>query len=230
MAIPVICPGCKARFKVSEKFAGKQGPCPKCKNVITIPEVSGDEIKVHEPQGFGPKGTSGQGVLKPIFREEVTVSKPIVGGIIGGIVAVFIVAFALRMGVESPFDPPSWLTPIFALGAILLAPPLVWGGYFFLHDSDLEAHRGRDLWIRIAICSAVYAFLWGLFAFVSRTVSPDDSLPLFYMLFLAPTVIGIGGFTALATFDLEYIMGCVHFGFYLIVTVLLRIIVIGFSF
>lgn len=38
MPILVTCPGCKAQFNVSEKFAGKQGPCPKCKAVITIPK------------------------------------------------------------------------------------------------------------------------------------------------------------------------------------------------
>ena len=39
MPIPVICPGCKASFRVSDKFAGKTGPCPKCKTTIKIPEA-----------------------------------------------------------------------------------------------------------------------------------------------------------------------------------------------
>lgn len=38
MPILVTCPGCKAQFNVSDKFAGKQGPCPKCKAVISIPK------------------------------------------------------------------------------------------------------------------------------------------------------------------------------------------------
>ena len=37
MPISVVCPGCKARFNVSDKFAGKKGPCPKCKTVLTVP-------------------------------------------------------------------------------------------------------------------------------------------------------------------------------------------------
>src|SRR6476661_3159539 len=30
MAIAVVCPSCHARFQVQDKFAGKEGPCPKC--------------------------------------------------------------------------------------------------------------------------------------------------------------------------------------------------------
>jgi hypothetical protein len=39
MPIAVSCPSCKASFKVSDQFAGKQGPCPKCKTPIKIPKA-----------------------------------------------------------------------------------------------------------------------------------------------------------------------------------------------
>ena len=48
MAINVICPGCHTRFKVSDKYAGVEGPCPKCKVKIKIPEKS-DEVVIHTP-------------------------------------------------------------------------------------------------------------------------------------------------------------------------------------
>lgn len=40
MAILVTCPSCKRNFQVSDQFAGKQGPCPKCKTVIRIPKAN----------------------------------------------------------------------------------------------------------------------------------------------------------------------------------------------
>ena len=40
MAIAVLCPGCKSQFTVSDQYAGRTGPCPKCKKSITIPAVS----------------------------------------------------------------------------------------------------------------------------------------------------------------------------------------------
>ena len=60
MPITIVCPGCHGRFSVSEKFAGKQGPCPKCKKVISIPKAS-EEVKIHVPDDYGgAKTSSGQ--------------------------------------------------------------------------------------------------------------------------------------------------------------------------
>lgn len=36
MAIDVVCENCKTKFQVSNKYAGKEGPCPKCKNNIVV--------------------------------------------------------------------------------------------------------------------------------------------------------------------------------------------------
>ncbi len=72
MPIPVVCPGCKVRFNVSEKFAGKKGPCPKCKVIITIPAAAQPEIKIHEPQEYASAGKDQQGrpISKPIPRKN----------------------------------------------------------------------------------------------------------------------------------------------------------------
>ena len=79
MPISVVCPGCKARFSVSEKFAGKKGPCPKCKAVILVPNAPAEEVKIHVPEQFasGGKDSKGRAVSKPILREE-TKLKPAV--------------------------------------------------------------------------------------------------------------------------------------------------------
>ena len=68
MPIPVVCPGCKASFNVSDKFAGKQGPCPKCKTVISIPKPDPakkpvEEVKIGEPEPpAGGKSKTGRPV------------------------------------------------------------------------------------------------------------------------------------------------------------------------
>ncbi len=84
MAIVVVCPNCRARFQVSEKFAGKQGPCPKCKGVITIPALD-EQVKIHEPEQFaeGGKDAKGRAVLKPVARVETKVRPVMVVGIVG---------------------------------------------------------------------------------------------------------------------------------------------------
>jgi hypothetical protein len=224
MAIEVLCPGCKARFKVSEKFAGKKGPCPKCKTQITIPMPTA-EVKVHAPETFGPKDATGKGVLTPIFREERKFSPVMAAGIGGAAAAVFLVALVLRFAYAKPEEKAHFPLFFLALGAVLLAPPLVWGGYTFLRDDELEPHRGQSLWMRVGICSAVYAGLWGIswaiMTYLGINLSKDY---LFIPMFAVPMVLAGAG-SAFATLDLEYQNGIFHFGLYLLVTVLLRVVI-----
>src|SRR5437588_12397103 len=95
MAIDVTCPSCYARFQVSDKFAGKSGPCPKCKKTIKVPEKK-DEVVIHAPEVTGPKDSTGVAVLKPISRKEVRLTTTQIIAIVGSIVVVLIVAVVLR--------------------------------------------------------------------------------------------------------------------------------------
>ena len=46
MPLAVRCPSCSTTLKVSEKLAGKQGKCPKCASVVTVPAEAGAAIKL----------------------------------------------------------------------------------------------------------------------------------------------------------------------------------------
>jgi hypothetical protein len=211
MAIDVTCSGCKTRFKVSDKFAGQKGPCPKCKTVIQIPKPD-EQVVVHEPESFGPKTTSGQHVLKPIFRQETSLSSVQVIGIIAAVVFVLIVALALR-GLEGVGR-----TVALGIGSLLLAFPLVYAGYTFLRDDELEPYRGMTLWIRVAICAAVYALLWGLYAWVPAFAFHLEHYELFHLLFILPPVIAVGAFASSAALDLDFGTGLLHYALYLVAT------------
>ena len=214
MTIQVVCPGCKKRFSVDDKFAGKQGPCPKCKAVIKVPEKT-DEVVVHEPERFGPKGKKGRAVLKPIERTETKFS-PVVAGVAAG-TSLLVLLIAVVFRDRAP-------TGLLVLGAVLLAPPLVWAGYAFLRDDEFEPFVGRELWIRIGACSLVYALLWALVPLIAGYGLQLDQLELVHMAFLAPVLIGLGAFTAYASLDFDFGMGAMHYGLYLSVTVLLRLV------
>ena len=173
MPIAIICPGCHSRFQVSEKFGGKQGPCPKCKTIINIPKAS-EQVKIAEPDDYGgAKDTKGRLVLKPIEREETRLGTNAAVAI--GAVCLVTLGLAWMIGraslteVDTGAGPHSvadvpWL--VLAIGAVLLAPPLVLAGYSFLRDDELEPYRGPALWIRALLCAAVYAGLWGAYAFL----------------------------------------------------------------
>ena len=216
MPISVLCPGCKQRFNVSDKFAGKKGPCPKCKTIITVPEPT-DEVVIHAPEEFGPKDAKGRAVLKPIARQETKVSPLLTGVIIGSSLLVLVVAWMLRGREEVP-------GVLLVFGALVLAPPLVWGGYAFLRDDELEPYRGRELWIRVAACSLVYAALWGLLEVIAGYGLGLDQLEAVHMTFLAPILIGLGAFAAYVSLDLDFGVGGLHYALYLVVTVVLRLI------
>lgn len=229
MPIAIICPGCHSRFQVSEKFGGKQGPCPKCKTIINIPKAS-EQVKIAEPETYGgAKDTKGKLVLKPIEREETHLSPNAAVAI--GAVCVVTLGLAWMIGraappVESETGAVANALPdvspmILGLGAVLLAPPLVLAGYSFLRDDELEPYRGKSLWIRASLCAVVYAALWGVYYFLNQhhyLTGPQ------VWLFAGPPFFVVGGAAAYAALDLEFGSAVLHYAFYLGVTIVLRLV------
>jgi uncharacterized membrane protein len=218
MPIQVTCPSCHARFKVSDKFAGQKGPCPKCKKPITIPKLE-DEVVIHAPESYGPTGVDGRATLKPITRKETKASVVLIGGIVAGIVLTLAAAFAV--GQMFPDGAPKW---ILGIGAFLLAPPLVYAGYSFLRDQELEPYVGQTLWVRCAICAVVYAGLWGLHWYIRHMVVGTGEFELFHLMYFVPLLVIPGALASLATLDLDSVSASLHYGFYLLATVMLRIL------
>ncbi len=223
MPINVICPGCHARFKVGDQFAGRTGPCPKCKGPIQIPALE-DEVVIHEPElEAGAKNLQGRNVLKPIKRRE-TKFRLNTALVIGGLAALpFAMAFILGRQNLSPSNE----FIVLAVGATLLGPPLAYAGYSFLRDDEQGAYVGKDLLIRSLACGLVYALTWGIYWFVGNQIFEQDAyaaaeLELFQVGILAAIAIGIGTFTAFVSFDFEPLTGFFHYALFFGVTVLLR--------
>jgi len=105
-----------------------------------------------------------------------------------------------------------------AIAAVILAA----GGSTRLgRPKQLEPYRGKELYIRVLACSAVYAALWGVFVFIP-TVLEIEFTSTQLLIVTVPFVLA-GAFAAYASFDLEYLTGIMHYGLYLIVTVLTRV-------
>jgi len=221
MPIDVTCPNCLSRFRVKDVFAGKKGPCPKCKHEIRVPGKD-EQVVIHGAAEYeGIKDSTGRAVLKPIAREKLKVSTNLVVGVAGGAVMVLVISlllgFARLEGAALVF--------ILSAGAILLGPPLAWGGYAFLRDDELEPYEGMELVIRVAACSLLYAALWGLYVLTKSLLLAGGTPELWHLVFIVPPFVAAGGFVGATSFDLEYSSGCLHYSLYLLVTVLLRMIV-----
>jgi hypothetical protein len=220
MPIAVICPGCKAQFRVSDKFGGKKGPCPKCKTQIEIPLA--EEVVIHGPEEFelGGKDSKGRPTSKPIPRSETKVSATAIVAMVAGTIAVVAIAFFTREFIR---DNPM----VIGAGCLLVAFPLSLFGYSILRDDELEPYRGTGLWVRAGICAAVYAGLWGGFALLRMfLVTPDFMAEnIWTWLFVIPPLFVVGGAAAYASLDLDFGSGVFHYGLYLLATVALRFVV-----
>lgn len=213
MSILVVCPGCKKSFQVHDKFAGKSGPCPKCKATIRIPTKS-DEVQVHTPDQFAGAGRGAEGklVLKPIAREEVKVRPVTLAAFVGA--GVVVLALAWAGGRAGLFE--SYLIRAGVL--LVLSPVLAMAAYTFLRDDELEPFRGREFYLRGAICAAVYMILWGGFAYVTAYFPPEE---FWQWIVIAPPFLAIGTAAGWLSFDIEPANGFFHYAFYLLVTVIL---------
>jgi hypothetical protein len=205
---------------VSDKFAGKQGPCPKCKGTITIPK-SGDQIKIHERAHEGVKDSKGKLILKPIERQQTEVSPIVLVLSLAGTLATILVAW-----VAAPDDPATVSELLLGIGAIALAPPLATLGYSFLRNDELEPYRGLAFIVRVAICSAIYALLWGAYYYIPEEMkgfNVEDETMWMAAFVLPPFFVG-GAAAAFATLDLDFGSAFFHYSLYALACVLLRML------
>ncbi len=217
MPINVTCPSCLKRFTVSDKFAGKSGPCPSCEKTIKIPEKS-EEVVIHAPASSGPTDASGRAILKPIRRKDIKISTPVLVGAGLATLAVFAIAFGLGLSGEQPH----WA--LLAIGALVLSFPIAFVGYWFLQDEDLEAYNGQQLLVRCGICGVAFASIWAIYGFVPKYVAGMTSMAeysaLVMLIFLAVMIV-IGTIASVLTLELEVLQGGLHYVFYLTLTFVL---------
>lgn len=224
MPIRVICPGCHATFNVSDKFGGKEGPCPKCKTTMQIPKAS-EQVVVHEAPPSGPTDSQGKSVLDPIKRKDSKYPMPVLIG--AGVAAVMVPAIAFVLGLtleENADGVKQGNIFILAFGAILLSLPVVLAGYSFMRNDELEPYSGKDLWVRGGICALVYALTWGIHAYLGRMMGFTTPMEMQQAMIALPAMIIPGTLASLATLDLDGFSAAVHYVFYLMVTVGLRLI------
>ena len=217
MSIIVVCPGCRKSFKVSDKFAGKSGPCPSCKRTLQVP-TKAEEVTVHAPEAFagGGRTTTGKLITKPIARTDVK-AHPVAIALIVAAVLLVLVATWLA-GRSKLFDGAPGMIAA-TVGLLLVSPPLVIAAYEVLRDDELEPFRGLSLYVRSAVCGLGYVMLWGVFALL---VSPSINGEVWNWVFVVPPFVVLGGFVAFAALDLEFGNAAFHYGFYLVATLLLR--------
>lgn len=219
MAIIVTCPGCRKSFSVKDEFAGRTGPCPNCKTIITIPKLD-QKVKLHGGEAFSTGGRNAQGtlVLKPIKRRQNKLTLQTAGIGVGALLALFVLTWLLGLVL-----PGSWILALVEL--ICVTPALVFGGYYFLRDAEaLKDLEGKDLYMRIGICSLVYVLLWVGFVLLSSfATSAFGSTPWVWLMVGTPFALA-GAWVSTALLELEFGDGAVHIAVFLMITALLGVL------
>ena len=158
MSLHVICPGCLKRFQVGERFAGKQGPCPSCGTIITIPKES---VKMHDDDNTtSAKEKKRKDSLRPIAHLNLEFdpvrAKYYASGVFGVLLLTFLVGCLPMYAFLRSF--------LGLLVLCLVAFPLVLFGYQTLRDrEEMFALTGKELYRRAGIVSAGYVILWCIF-------------------------------------------------------------------
>ncbi|MBI1900876.1 MAG: hypothetical protein HYS13_07165 [Planctomycetia bacterium] len=220
MPIAVICPGCKASFRVSDRFAGKTGPCPKCKTPIQIPEAAKDEVVIHAPD-VGPKDSKGRAITRPLGRPIERIPLQVKVALGAGIPLALVSAWIL--GKTALLQD----AVVAVIALVVVSPPIVWVAYRLQRGDDFNAFYGKALLLRTVICAVAYAGLWVGFHLIPPEflvdvvgTSSKEPPPLSmwkWMLIVPPFVIA-GSLIALGCFDLDFGQGFLHFACYLLMT------------
>jgi hypothetical protein len=218
MSIIVVCPGCRKSFNVSDKYAGRTGPCPNCKKPLRVPTKS-EEVKIEAPAEFqsGGRSISGKLITKPIARFQSKFQPVTTAILVASVLAVLVATWAMG-GLFQEATTSAFLCS--AIGLLLVSPPLALAGYTFLHDVDLEPYSGRALYLRTGLCSLGYVILWGMFSLLASQEIINGEL--WNWVFVIPAFVSVGGLIAMAAFDFEFGDAAFHYGFYLVATLLLR--------
>jgi len=220
MPIPVICPGCKARFNVSDQFAGRTGPCPKCKAPIQIPKPAAQSVTIHEPDApVASSAGTGRAPTAPIKRRDQPVRISALGLAAGGALVCMWVA-AILPRIFPPTESGATTIPAWLLlgGAVLVALPSVMLGYAAVRNRELEPWRGWEFAKRAVACAVVYTLLWG-----ARGLLPAEQTgEMWNWLYLGPLFVAAGSLAAFASLDLDWGNAAAHFSFYVLLSALLR--------
>ena len=211
MAIDVICSGCFKRFQVSDQFAGRSGPCPGCKTIISIPTLD-DQVIIEEPD-YKP-GTAGahtkiDGISRRVGvfqRLEITILCALFG-------CSTIIGIASRL-FESDSAVGLTLTTgaLFAVGIVLSSVGSCLLGYGVLKDSEIESFDRRTTIIRSIIGGVIYFLIAAVFVSTTLIVDPHDTSRVMILTVVGFACSAIASFVPMVLYEMEMMQGVLHVG------------------
>jgi len=208
MAIDVICSGCLKQFKVSDQFAGRSGPCPGCKTIISIPKLE-DQLVIEEPE-HKPGSPGAHTRINGIRRRAGFFQRFEVITLCSLFTTVAVVAVVIRILQTDPVTRLNLTTGIlFGFGLILLALASSALGYGVLKDAEIEVFARRTIIIRSIITAGIYCLIASGFIMATLFFTQDDPRTLILAI-LGIACFSIASFAPMLCFEMELMHGALH--------------------
>jgi len=211
MAIDVICSGCFKRFQVSDQFAGRSGPCPGCKTIISIPTLD-DQVVIEEPDykpGAAGAHTKIDGIRRRVgvFRRlEITVLCALFG--CSAFLGILSRLFRNESAVEFTFTTGA----LFGVGIVLSSVGSCLLGYGVLKDSEIESFDRRTTFIRSIIAGVIYCLIAAVFVTTALLMDPHDTSRVLILTVVGIACFAIASFVPMVLYEMEIIQGVLHVG------------------
>ena len=200
------------QFEVSDRFAGKKGPCPKCGHIIEIPKanvtiVSPDELVVDGKKVQNPDH------VRPIEQKSYSFTASAVIVNLAVLTAVLAVALVFHF-VHAPF----LAVPVGIALVLAVAYPLMKYGYMTFRDpNDLEIFLGGQLGKKSILGAAVLLALWLVYELVLLYMNPGGMA----LAYLIPVAV-FAAFVPVVIFDMDFSDSLAVAVVFLLAVILLR--------
>ena len=200
------------QFEVSDRFAGKKGPCPKCGHIIEIPKVNVTIVSPDELVVDGKKVQNPDHV-RPIEQKSYSFTASAVIVNLAVLTAVLAVALVFHF-VHAPF----LAVPVGIALVLAVAYPLMKYGYMTFRDpNDLEIFLGGQLGKKSILDAAVLLALWLVYELVLLYMNPGGMA----LAYLIPVAV-FAAFVPVVIFDMDFSDSLAVAVVFLLAVILLR--------
>lgn len=200
------------QFEVSDRFAGKKGPCPKCGHIIEIPKVNVTIVSPDELVVDGKKVQNPDHV-RPIEQKSYSFTASAVIVNLAVLTAVLAVALVFHF-VHAPF----LAVPVGIALVLAVAYPLMKYGYMTFRDpNDLEIFLGGQLGKKSILGAAVLLALWLVYELVLLYMNPGGMA----LAYLIPVAV-FAAFVPVVIFDMDFSDSLAVAVVFLLAVILLR--------
>tara|TARA_B110000263_G_scaffold130429_1_gene113399 strand:+ start:2730 stop:3425 length:696 start_codon:yes stop_codon:yes gene_type:complete len=208
MAIDVICSGCLKQFQVSDQYAGRSGPCPGCKTIISIPKLE-DQLVIEEPK-YKPGSSGAHTKIDGIRRRAGFFQRLEVITLCSIFGAAAVLALVIRILQTDHVTRLNLTTGVlFGIGLILLSLGSSALGYGILKDVEIEAFPRRSTIVRSIITSIFYCLIASGFIASTLFFTQDDPRTLILAV-IGIACFSIASFVPAVFFEMELMQGALH--------------------